>query len=50
MAAAHHRRALRAGLAETDLATLETLLSRLTANVAAPEEGAPPWAGLADGH
>ena len=41
---------LRAGLAETDLATLETLLIRLTANVAAPEEGAPPWAGLTDGH
>ena len=41
---------LRAGLAETDLATLETLLSRLTANVAATEEGAPPWAGLTDGH
>ena len=41
---------LRAGLAEADLATLETLLSRLTANVAATEEGAPPWAGLTDGH
>jgi MarR family transcriptional regulator for hemolysin len=41
---------LRAGLAETDLATLETLLGRLTANVALPDEDAPPWAGLTDGH
>ena len=41
---------LRTGLAETDLATLETLLTRLSANVAAPAENALPWAGLADGH
>jgi hypothetical protein len=40
---------LRTGLADTDLATLETLLTRLSANVAAPAEGLP-WAGLADGH
>ena len=40
---------LRAGLADTDLATLETLLTRLSANVAAPADGLP-WAGLADGH
>jgi MarR family transcriptional regulator for hemolysin len=41
---------LRTGLADTDLATLETLLTRLSANVAAPTENALPWAGLADGH
>ena len=41
---------LRTGLADTDLATLETLLTRLSANVAAPAENALPWAGLADGH
>jgi MarR family transcriptional regulator, transcriptional regulator for hemolysin len=41
---------LRTGLADTDLATLETLLTRLSANVAAPTESALPWAGLADGH
>src|ERR1700733_7596243 len=38
------------GLADTDLATLETLLTRLSANVAAPTENALPWAGLAAGH
>ena len=41
---------LRAGLAETDLATLETLLDRLTANVTIADEDDPPWAGLADSH
>jgi MarR family transcriptional regulator, transcriptional regulator for hemolysin len=39
---------LRAGLAEAEIATLTTLLNRLTANVAAPASAAPPWAGLAD--
>jgi MarR family transcriptional regulator for hemolysin len=38
---------LRAGLAETDLATLSTLLGRLAANVGA-EDPASPWSGLAD--
>ena len=38
---------LRAGLADTDLATFSTLLGRLAANVGAAE-AAPPWAGLAD--
>jgi len=38
---------LRAGLAEADLAMLSTLLGQLAANAGA-EEGAPPWAGLAD--
>lgn len=41
---------LRAGLAETDLAALEALLGRLSANAGAPAEDAAPWAGLADGH
>jgi MarR family transcriptional regulator, transcriptional regulator for hemolysin len=41
---------LRTGLADTDLATLETLLTRLSANVAAPAGDGLPWAGLADGH
>ena len=39
---------LRDGLAQSDLATLGTLLARLAANVGAPAEPAPPWAGLAD--
>ena len=43
---------LRAGLEETDLATLSDLLGRLAANVGAANAGAadaaPPWAGLAD--
>jgi MarR family transcriptional regulator, transcriptional regulator for hemolysin len=39
---------LRAGLDDTDLATLATLLAHLSANVAAPGEPAPPWAGLSD--
>jgi MarR family transcriptional regulator, transcriptional regulator for hemolysin len=41
---------LRTGLADGDLATLETLLTRLSANVAAPAEDGPPWGGLADTH
>jgi MarR family transcriptional regulator for hemolysin len=41
---------LRAGLADADLATLATLLTRLSANVAAPPGDSPPWAGLADHH
>lgn len=41
---------LRAGLDETDLATLTTLLSRLSANIATPGVTPPPWAGLADAH
>jgi MarR family transcriptional regulator for hemolysin len=41
---------LRADLAESDLATLTTLLARLSANVGAPAEGGPPWGGLADHH
>jgi MarR family transcriptional regulator, transcriptional regulator for hemolysin len=41
---------LRTGLSETDLATLDTLLTRLSANVAAPAENGLPWVGLADGH
>jgi MarR family transcriptional regulator for hemolysin len=42
---------LRAGLSESDVATLGTLLSRLAANVGDPAgsaDPAPPWAGLAD--
>src|SRR5262249_1656238 len=34
---------LRAGLADSDLATLTTLLTRLSANVGAPAQGGPPW-------
>ena len=41
---------LRAGLADTDLATLETLLGRLSANAGAPTGTGMPWVGLADGH
>jgi len=41
---------LRDGLADSDLATLVTLLTRLSANVAAPPGDGPPWAGLADTH
>ena len=41
---------LRAGLADTDLAALTTLLARLSANVAVPVEDGPPWDGLADAH
>lgn len=42
---------LRAGLDDGDLsalATLATLLARLSANVAGSAEPAPPWTGLAD--
>jgi MarR family transcriptional regulator, transcriptional regulator for hemolysin len=38
---------LRAGLADTDLATLSTLLGHLAANTGTAE-AAPPWAGLAE--
>src|ERR1700758_2703977 len=38
---------LRTGLADSDLATLTTLLTRLSANVAAPAGDGPPWDGLA---
>jgi MarR family transcriptional regulator, transcriptional regulator for hemolysin len=38
---------LRAGMAAADLAALGTLLGQLAANAGA-QEGAPPWAGLAD--
>jgi len=41
---------LRAGLADTDLATLESLLTRLTDNVGPPAEPGAPWHGLADAH
>jgi MarR family transcriptional regulator, transcriptional regulator for hemolysin len=41
---------LRAGLADTDLATLDTLLTRLTDNVGTPPEPGAPWRGLADAH
>ena len=38
---------LRTGLADADLATLDTLLGRLSANVGAGQ-AATPWTGLAD--
>jgi MarR family transcriptional regulator for hemolysin len=38
---------LRAGLADADLDTLESLLGRLAANVGNADDR-PPWAGLAD--
>jgi MarR family transcriptional regulator, transcriptional regulator for hemolysin len=41
---------LRSDLSDTDLATLTTLLTRLTANVADPREAGLPWDGLADTH
>ncbi len=41
---------LRTGLDDADEATLATLLTRLSANVAASGEPSPPWAGLADSH
>ena len=41
---------LRAGLDDADEATLTALLTRLSANVAAPAEPSPPWTGLADAH
>ena len=39
---------LRTGVAEAEIATLTTLLIRLTANVAAPASAGSPWAGLTD--
>jgi MarR family transcriptional regulator, transcriptional regulator for hemolysin len=41
---------LRTGLADSDLATLETLLTRLSANVGEPAQASPPWGDLADAH
>jgi MarR family transcriptional regulator for hemolysin len=41
---------LRTGLADSDLATLTTLLTRLSANVDAPAETGPPWGGQAHAH
>lgn len=41
---------LRTGLDGSDLATLETLLTRLSANVGTPAPTDPPWGGLADAH
>lgn len=39
---------LRGGLKEDDLDTLSDLLGQLSANVGGLEEGAAPWAGLAE--
>ena len=39
---------LRTGVAEAEIATLTALLTRLTANVAAPVSADSPWAGLTD--
>jgi MarR family transcriptional regulator, transcriptional regulator for hemolysin len=39
---------LRAGLADADLDSLRDLLGRLAANVGGTEDGAMPWAGLAE--
>ena len=47
-AAADFDRTLRDGFAEADLETLELLLGRLASNVGDRDDGAPPWAGLAD--
>jgi MarR family transcriptional regulator, transcriptional regulator for hemolysin len=41
---------LRSGLSDTDLATLTTLLTRLSANVADPGAGGPPWDGPVGTH
>ena len=41
---------LRAGLTGSDMATLETLLTRLSSNVGAADEAGQPWGGLVDGH
>lgn len=41
---------LRAGLDDSDLSALATLLARLSANVTRSAEPAPPWAGLSDTH
>ena len=45
-AAASFDRRLRGGLSADEVATLERLLGRLTANVVGADEGGPPWAGL----
>lgn len=45
-AAAAFDRRLRRGIAPQQLAGLDDLLSRLAANVAATQDGSPPWAGL----
>jgi MarR family transcriptional regulator, transcriptional regulator for hemolysin len=39
---------LRAGLGDGDLDALSGLLGKLAANVGSAQEGAPPWAGLAE--
>jgi MarR family transcriptional regulator for hemolysin len=39
-------RRLRRGVSADDAATLEDVLSRLSANVSGNEQGAPPWVGL----
>jgi MarR family transcriptional regulator for hemolysin len=39
---------LRGGLADADLDNLARLLGQLAANVGGTEDGAPPWAGLAE--
>jgi MarR family transcriptional regulator, transcriptional regulator for hemolysin len=41
---------LRTDLTDSDLATLETLLTRLSANAGTPDETGPPWRGLAGTH
>jgi MarR family transcriptional regulator for hemolysin len=41
-------RKLRRGLNAEELATLESVLGRLAANVASDERNAAPWAGLAE--
>jgi MarR family transcriptional regulator, transcriptional regulator for hemolysin len=41
---------LRSGLSDTDLATLTTLLTRLSANVADPKDAGLSWDGLAGAH
>ena len=41
---------LRAGVAETEVAALTALLTRLTANVAEPASADSPWLGLAGPH
>jgi MarR family transcriptional regulator for hemolysin len=41
---------LRKDLDDSDLATLQTLLTRLSANAGTPAETGPPWRGLADAH
>jgi MarR family transcriptional regulator for hemolysin len=40
---------LNAGLSETEVSALSDLLGRLAANAGGTKNGAPPWAGLADG-